>query len=88
MSAVLERDLNAPDDSSPTFTELREETMQIISDGKSNDITDDVWADLENDWNQVLRTWFENRDDQLAFGIFMDDWIERHVNDNCYQARR
>jgi len=87
---MFDRELNAPDDSPPTFRELREQTMAVISDEESNGITDDVYGDAAGEWGAILCKWKGCRDanDQLAFGIFMDEWFERHINENCYLASR
>jgi len=95
MAAILERDLNPPETESISFARLREHVMDALEGGRRyyidsddvehdiGDIIDEIEVDIERQVPLAIKQWTGLRDDTAEFGHYMDNLIEKAVNENC-----
>ena len=88
---MLQKPLEQPDSEPMSdFKTLRTEVIDAIYAETHHDVVDDVISDLEEQLPEILLAWAKTRiltvahGDQLALGEYLDEVIERTVNENCF----
>ena len=84
---MLQRPLEQPDLAPlPSFSETKQEVLDCMRERDEHEVLDDIIGDIAERLPEILSEWVSTREsgDQLAFGDYLDDMIERTLHENCY----